>query len=252
MDRCKHGYLGRKPVDKSRLHSVPRLAAFMAPALPAPPPAFDYTQGVTAWGAMLNTSIGNCEVATAGHLQMGWTNAAAGAPIAIADADILAAYVALTGYDPATGANDDGVATLDLLNYWQTKGIAGNKIAGYAAVDPTNHAEVAQAIYIFGGVMAGVNLPKSAEEQTDAGQPWSPVFWSPNVGGHMIPYLSYGTGGTQAITWGAVQPVTWDFTDRQCDEMYVVLDMQFFASGRTPRGLDLAGMQAAMEQLRAA
>jgi hypothetical protein len=253
LPRCKFGPLGRLPVDKDRLHSLPRLATFMSIELPPTPSVFNYANGISSWGMMLNDQIGCCEVAAAGHYRMTATYAAKGEPVAIPDSDILAAYVALTGYDPSTGANDTGVATLDLLDYWMNTGIGGNKIAGYFAVDPTNHSEVMQAIYLFGGVLAGINLPKSAEDQFDAGQPWTPEFWSPILGGHMTLRNTFGPSGTNAITWDKVQPVTWAFDDRYCDEMYIVVDDDFFeSSGKTPRGLDKPGMFAAGQQLRAA
>ena len=140
-----------------------------------------------------------------------------------------------------------------LLNYWLNTGIGGNKIEGYVAIDPTNQAEVQQAIYLFGGVFATVDLPSSAERQTAAGQAWDVSWWSMIVGGHAIPYLGYGPDGTTAITWGQKQSVTWRFTTKYCDGMFAIVDTDFFDKlGRTPRGMDSAGMFSAMQQLRAA
>jgi hypothetical protein len=253
LPHCKFGPLGSLGVDRSKLRSLPRLATFMSAELPAAPPVFNYANGITNWGMMLNDQLGCCEVATAGHLRMAWTYAATATAVAIPDSVVLSTYSALTGYDPATGQNDTGIATDDLLNYWQTTGIGGNKIAGCVAIDPTNQAEVQQAIYLFGGVFVTVNLPKSAEDQTSAGQAWSPVFWSPTLGGHAIPYLSYGPAGTKAITWGAEQDVTWEFTRQKCNGMFAIVDNDFFnAEGKSPRGLDTAGMFSAMQQLRTA
>ena len=99
---CKFGPLGHLPMDRSKLLSLPRLSTFMAAEMPPAPAVCDYTVGVTNWGAMLNNQLGCCEVATAGHLRMGWTNASQGTPVAIDDSVILATYSALTGYDPAT------------------------------------------------------------------------------------------------------------------------------------------------------
>ena len=87
---------------------------------------------------MHNDTIGDCTCAAAGHLVMEWT-ANVGAETTPADADILAAYSAITGYDPKTGANDNGAVETDVLNYWRKTGIAGHKIMAYAALEPGNH-----------------------------------------------------------------------------------------------------------------
>ena len=205
LPRCKFGPLGSLGVDAAKLRQLPRLATFMAADPAPPPPAFSYLTGVTSWGMMHNDQIGCCEIATAGHLIMGWSNASAGTPAVVTDDQVVAAYSAVCGYDPATGENDNGCQTADVLNYWQSVGIAGNKCGGYVAIDPTNHLEVMQAIYLFGGVFVTIALPKSAEEQTDAGQPWTPSYWSPNLGGHAITYQAFGSAGVTGITWGQEQ-----------------------------------------------
>jgi hypothetical protein len=253
LPTCKFGPLGRLSVDTAKLHSLPRLSAFMSRALAPPPALCNYLSGITNWGPMLNDRIGDCTCATAGHMRMGWSAAAKGTPVAVADADILTAYEAVSGYNPATGANDSGAACVNVLDYWQTVGIAGNKIAGYVAIDPTNATEVMQAIYLFGGVYAGINLPKSAEDQTDAGQVWDLTWFSPILGGHAIPYLAYGQGGVTAVTWGKQQPASWRFVAHQTDELYAIIDTDFLdAAGKTPTGLDYAGLIAAMPLLSAA
>jgi hypothetical protein len=250
---CKYGKLGRLAVNKAHLRSLPRLATFMSSALAPPPNVVNYTGGITSWGMMLNDTLGDCTAATVGHLRMAYTVSSHGKPIVTSDADILAAYAATSGYNPATGGGDDGAACVDVLNYWQTTGIGGNKIVGYVAIDPTNVYEVKQAIYLFGGVYAGINLPQSAENETDAGQPWDLQWWSPNLGGHAIPYITFGPDGVEAITWGKVQPATWSCVTHQTDELYAIISQEFLCdSGKSPAGLDVVGMQQACQILRAA
>ena len=50
------------------------------------------------------------------------------------DKQVVAAYSAITGYNPSTGANDNGAVEIDVLNYWRQTGIAGHKIGAYVAL----------------------------------------------------------------------------------------------------------------------
>jgi hypothetical protein len=89
------------------------------------------------------------------------------------DKQIGAAYSAVTGYNPATGANDNGAAEIDVLNYWRPSGIAGHKIGAYAAVEPRNHGNIMDSVFIFQGCYIGIQLPISAQAQVQNHQPWS-------------------------------------------------------------------------------
>ena len=71
---------------------------------------------------MGNDKIGDCTCAAAGHLIMEWTSLAQPKMFTPTDPQIVAAYSAITGYNPKTGANDNGAAELDVLNYWRKTG----------------------------------------------------------------------------------------------------------------------------------
>src|SRR5438552_14821435 len=81
------------------------------------------------------------------------------------DASIIAAYAAITGYNPTTGANDNGAVEIDVLNYWRKTGIDGRQIAAYVALEPHNHDQVRESVYLFGGCYIGLSLPVSAQHQ---------------------------------------------------------------------------------------
>lgn len=230
-----------------------RLAKYLDDSsLPAIPEGWDYTSGVPSWPMYGNDRLGDCTIASAAHLVQAWT-AAAGAPATPEEAAVLEAYI--TG----TGTEDVGRFEVDVLNYWRKQGIAGHKIEAYAYVDPKNLAHVRAAIYLFGGLYAGIDLPKSAQ-----GQPvWdvagdgatgdsSPGSW----GGHAVPYLGYGPDGLVTVTWGARLVLTDAFHLAYCDELYVPLSLDFLNQGKTPAGFDavelvydleLIGHQAAAE-----
>ena len=84
------------------------LASYVTPALPVPPASFDLTSKVKAWGMMDNDQIGDCTCAAAGHLIIEWTANAKKKMVTPTDKQIVAAYSAITGYNPVTGANDNG------------------------------------------------------------------------------------------------------------------------------------------------
>jgi hypothetical protein len=89
------------------------------------------------------------------------------------DKQIVTAYSAITGYNPVTGANDNGAVEIDVLNYWRQSGIAGHKIGAYVAFEPANHTHITDSVHIFDGCSIGLQLPISAQAQVQNHQPWS-------------------------------------------------------------------------------
>lgn len=217
-------------------------------ALPEPPASIDFTAKVSAWQMMKNDTLGDCTCAAAGHLVMEWTSLL-GSEVVPTDDQIVAAYSAISGYDPATGAHDDGAVEVDVLNYWRRTGIAGRQIVAYAALEPGNVEHVRDAVYLFDGVYIGVALPVSAQRQrvwsvppggaTGQGAPGS---W----GGHAVPVVGYDRRGLTVVTWGATKRMTWGFWRAYCDEAYAIISQDFIdkSSGRSTEGFDLAALQA--------
>src|SRR5580700_3718073 len=107
---------------------------------------------------MGNDKVGDCTCAAIGHFVM-LATAHTGELVTPSQQDVLAVYSAATGYDPATGANDNGAAITAILEYWRTTGIAGHKILAWASINPANIVEVKQGIQLFGGVDIGMQLP---------------------------------------------------------------------------------------------
>src|ERR1700758_5629088 len=149
------------------------MASYVTPALPTPPASFDLTGKVKTWGMMDNDQIGDCTCAAAGHLIMEWTANAGKKMATPSEKQIVGAYSAITGYNPTTGANDNGAVEIDVLNYWRQTGIAGHKIGAYVALEPANHSHIMDSVYIFQGCYIGVQLPISAKAQVQNNQPWS-------------------------------------------------------------------------------
>jgi hypothetical protein len=231
-----------------------QFSSYTAAALPAPPDECDRTYGITDWTDMANSGTdqpppavricGDCAWAAAGHAIMAWSMGTTKKPLILSAQTIVDAY-ASTGYNPGTGANDNGSNLIDTQEYWRTTGIGGNKIAAYAGVSIQGPLQVKEAIFYYGGCYIGVNLPGSAEQQTDANLAWTSPWFSPIVGGHCVQLLSYTAKYLWCITWGKIQAMTWDFFFRYCDEAYAIVDPLWIgASGISPSNLNLDALIA--------
>ncbi len=225
------------------------------PALPAAPAQYmwDASIGASKWGMMDNDKIGDCTCAAAGHMIMGWS-ADNKKKVAPTTASIVSAYSAITGYNPKTGANDNGANETDVLNYWRKTGIAGHKIGAFAATEPTNHNHIMQSVFLLGGCYIGLALPLSAQTQTVWSVPpggttgkGAPGSW----GGHAVPVIGYDANGVTVITWGATKVMTWAFWAAYCDESYAILSPDFVSGTKpAPSGFDLAALQADLSELK--
>lgn len=233
------------------------MASYVSTGLPTPPPAFDLTTKIKAWGMMDNDQIGDCTCAAAGHLIMEWTANAEKKMVTPTDKQIVAAYSAITGYNPVTGANDNGANEIDVLNYWRQSGIASHKISAYVALEPSNHQHVMDSVFVFGGCYIGLQLPVSAQSQVQNHQPWSVPPGGPigdgkpgSWGGHAVPVMAYDARGLTVVTWGALQTMTWSFWETYCDEAYAILSNDYLKKKETPQGFSMQQLQADLADLR--
>jgi hypothetical protein len=234
------------------------LASYLTPALPAPPATLNIATKVTAWGMMANDQIGDCTCAAAGHLIMEWTANAGKAMVTPTDEEIIAAYSAITGYNPTTGANDNGANEIDVLNYWRQTGIANDTIGAYVALEPANHTHIMDSVFIFEGCYIGLQLPNSAQAQTQNNQPWSVPPGGPtgdgapgSWGGHAVPVVAYDQRSVTVVTWGALQIMTWSFWEAYCDEAYAILSTDYINGAKqAPQGFSMDQLQADLADLK--
>jgi hypothetical protein len=166
-----------------------------------------------------------------------------------ADADIITAYSAVSGYDPQTGANDNGAVEIDVLNYWRNTGIANRKIWAYASLEPRNHTHVKAGVYLFGGVYIGLALPLSAQNQSIWSVTRGPDAQPGSWGGHAVPVVSYTAHTLTVVTWGQLQELTWEFLNKYCDESYAILSQDFINNGKAPNAIDWASLQSDLSKI---
>jgi hypothetical protein len=132
-------------------------------ALPKPPATFGHERLVTRWGMLGNDAAGCCVFSGAGHETMLW-NREAGRTAKISTASTLRNYSAVTGYDPNTGANDNGTDMEEAAKYRRKTGLIdadgkAHKIGAYVALEPGNLDQLWLASWLFDGVGIGVEFP---------------------------------------------------------------------------------------------
>ncbi len=212
--------------------------------LPRPPAALDWVGGAT-WRMLANDRIGNCvPVSHANHIQS-WTTNAAGTPFQVTESDVIAAYSAISGYDPVTGAGDVGCRSLPALNHWRRVGVGGRRVLAYVQLDHLDLAQVRTALYLFGGLYVAALMPISAQTQFVAGRRWSLTRGAParrgSWGGHAMHLGGYDRYGVTFVTWGRTQRATNGWWRAYVVEAYAVVSVDWInpASGTSPPGLDL-------------
>lgn len=201
-----------------------------------------------SWGMDGNDQVGDCTCADVDH-EIKADQVAAGNPEVVSTAaEVLAAYSAITGYDPSQtqpdGSNptDQGAEMQDVRAYWQKTGFTlggqAHKILMFAEIAASNVNLLRWALDQLGAVGLGVNLPSTALDQFNAGQPWTVVPGASNEGGHAIAYLGYDADWDYVLTWGQVQKVTHDWIAQYVEEAWVVLTEDFVNShsGDDPLG----------------
>jgi hypothetical protein len=225
-----------------------------ASALATPPTSCDWTTAVKAWALYDNDSIGDCGPAGCGNITRCWSKNEFGTSTILTTKQIIKFYSALSGYNANTGANDDGVVMLDMMNRWRKKGVGGHKIYAYVSVDCTNSTEIYNSIYLFGGVMLGLDMPTSAQNQTTWDVPstgttgdGAPGSW----GGHCVPCLAYDSSTSiyTVVSWGAIYYMTANFLATYGDEGYTPLSTQDWvrSSHVAPNGFSLATLKSDLE-----
>lgn len=220
------------------------------------PRSANWMRRVRTWPLYSNDRIGDCVFAAYGHLTQAWTRYA-GTEVTLPEQDIIGAYSAATGYDPTTGAGDDGAVMRDALNFWRKTGIGGRNIDAYVSVDVGNHDEVRYAAHTFGGLAVGIDMPLVAGDQFRKRMWWTPTSGPDGErgswGGHAVHVGAYSSRSLTCTTWGGSQHMTWGFWDSYVSEAYAVLSPDWLtaAKGVSPTGLDLSDLLADLQRITA-
>jgi len=223
--------------------------------LPPHPEQFGHENLVPpdAWGMLGNDTVGDCVFAGADHETMLWT-AEAGNMAVFTPANAISDYSAVTGYDPGDPDTDQGTEVRLALQYRKRIGLidaAGkrHKIGAYLAIEPGNIEHLLEALYLFGAVGIGLEIPSSAMDQFNAGRPWSVVHGKQQIeGGHYVPLVARREN-LVCVTWGKLQQMTVQFFKRYCDEAWAMLSPEMLSGGVSMEGFNLEQLQADLNAL---
>jgi hypothetical protein len=239
--------LGGKPSDpmKPRVHLHIKENAVLTP--PAQSSGLSTQVPASTWGMLLNDQLGCCVVAGALHAQQLIDKAGKGVDTHFVNNDALVMYEKIGGYVPGDPNTDQGAQLIDGLRYWNNPGLGAGQFKNdaYAEFSLTGTQGIAmlqQVIADFGVAYLGLQVPQSAMQQFDAGQPWTVVAHSPIEGGHCVPGVDYDQGGLWVVTWGARTYVTWPFVVKYFSESWSVtsVDLVKAAGGSIATGIDTA------------
>jgi hypothetical protein len=259
---------GRKPARFSaasfqRSHVMrSALAALGAPPATSP----DWVSAVMkqspgGWLMDGNDNYGDCVIADCAHQEMLRT-ANVGTIWIPTQLEVLALYAYFQGYtgDPANQSaieaylaeNDMGCNELTVINYLTRSGWLTRKLDGHANLDPKQLEQIKWTVCIFGASRLGLNLPTTAVEQFNKGEPWAPVAGARFGGGHDVPVVKYDGDYFYVVTWGQIQPVTPAFLAAKyadgtpyLEEAHAELALDWVnQAGTCPAKLDLAQLQA--------
>jgi hypothetical protein len=205
----------------------------------------------------LSQGVGDCTIADSAHQEMLRTANVGTIWIPTVD-QVLGLYAVIQGYtgNPADvnavaaylEQNDNGADELTVIQYLTRTGWNGRKLDGHANLDPTQLDQLKWAVCLFGASRLGLNLPDSAMDQFNNGQPWDYVAGAQLDGGHDVPLVKYDASTYYVVTWGQLQPVTPAFMTAKysdgtpyVEEAHAELALDWMnAAGTTPSNLDLA------------
>lgn len=207
----------------------------------------------TDWSAAIG-GAGDCTCADSVN-RVKISNALANKDVPVNAKCAIDLYSAITGYDPKTGANDNGANMRDVLNYCRSTGVTDadgdvHKIGGFCALSAGDWTQALEALAVFDFVSLGIEFPQSAMDQFGEGKPWTVVKSSPVDGGHDVLMLSRPELNEVGVaTWAKIQPMTEEFFKTYCDEAYGVFMPEALVDGKSPEGFQMSDFVEALKEL---
>jgi hypothetical protein len=225
---------------------------YLTKKLPAPPSSVDYSaEAASSLSEIyMNDQLGDCVIATIGHIVGTLTgNADGGQPFIYTNEQIVELYSAIGGYVPGNESTDQGCDEQTALNYWLQHGapFGQHRIAGWMSVDGSDPTEYRTALWLFENLFCGVELPDAwvDNEPTASGFTWEDAGPPNPDNGHAFPAVAYNQEGITIATWGMTGLLTNGamqkyLTSRGSGELYVVISQDAInkAIGKAPNGFD--------------
>jgi hypothetical protein len=157
----------------------------------------------------------------------------------IPDSAILAAYEAWDGYVQGDPSTDSGGICLDVLNAWKKGALNDYELQAFADPAVGNLDEIRQAIYLFGGVYIGFNVPNCVLN-LDPSTVWDvQADDGGNAGGHCVFVVGYDGNTFSFISWGSVYKMSTAFWNKYVDEAHALLATVWLTETGAPSGFNL-------------
>ena len=173
-------------------------------AIPDHPLTEDYLANLTNWKILGNNEYGDCLAVT-------WANSRRFITALLGRNENYPTLEQVLDFyktqNPGFPEEDNGMdmqTALEHLNHYG--GPDGTKLVAFASVDVSNLEEVKAALYIFGGLLLGVEVQAENQQDFADGVPWN---YHPDgfvEGGHAVlagGYLGETGDDIRFITWGA-------------------------------------------------
>jgi hypothetical protein len=205
------------------------------------PSSYNHDKLGITWQILGNDNYGDCVIAGAAHETLIF-NVEGGKPVSFTDNKVIADYHTICG------SGDPGCDVRTVLGYRQKTGIHdansnSHKIAAYTSLD-IDKDEIQLAVYYFSAVGIGIQFPSFAMDQFNNNQVWDVQTSNATIeGGHYIPIIGYDSTYLYCVTWGQIQPLTYAFFNKYCDEAWCLFSLEELKNGISVEGFNQTQLQ---------
>lgn len=232
-----------------------RMAKYLTGPVTPAPSSRAWAPDWLRWKMYSNDKVGCCTIAAQAHITQLWGAASGFNDIGPSEAEVMAAYSAISGYDPAKPETDVGANMLDALNHWRKAGVGQHKIYSYVKLDVGDRAQIMAAINLFGAIYVGAQLPEACRGRPVWTAPGNATMHQPewmagSWGGHAMASHGYTSMGVFLVSWGETMHASWQWMLDFCDEVYAVLGPEWADEGRaSPGGFTLDALRMDLTRL---
>ena len=223
-------------------------------AIPEHPISEDYLANLTDWKMLGNDQHGDCAAVSWANSRRFVTALLGGNENYPNQKEVDALYKTQNPLFPREDNGMDMQTMLEYLNHFG--GPDGVKLTAFASVDVTNLEEVKAALYIFGGLLLGIEVQGMNQRDFANGYDWDYHPGDPVEGGHAV--LAGGYNGKHEddirfITWGAETGMTDSYWNNLVNcpsgEAYIVIWPENIGTKQFIQGVDMSALKADYEAL---
>ena len=230
-----------------------KLASFLK-AVPDHPLSEDYLSQLKDWQILGNDQYGNCAAVSWANIRHFMSALLGGQDNYPTLEQVLEVYKT---QNPGFPAEDNGMDMQTLLEYLnKSGGPDGVKLVAFASVDTSNLDEVKSALYIFGGLLLGVEVQGANQQDFADGKVWDYHTGQPVEGGHAIlagGFLGNSKNDVRFITWGAETGMTDKFWNNLVNcpsgEAWVLIWPENLGTKQFVDGIDLQALSNAYQTI---